>query len=60
MAISRTSRWKPAVRATKSVSQLSSMSTPTRPPGWMYESTTPSAAMRLALAVEAARPFLRK
>ena len=35
MAISLTSRWKFSVRATKSVSQFTSTSTPTRPPGWM-------------------------
>ena len=34
-ARSRTSFWNSSVRATKSVSQLTSMSTPTRPPVWM-------------------------
>ena len=35
IARSRTSVWKSSVRATKSVSQLTSISTPTWPPGWM-------------------------
>ena len=35
IARSRTSFWNSSVRATKSVSQLTSISTPTLPPVWM-------------------------
>jgi hypothetical protein len=35
MAMSLTSAWNSSVRATKSVSQLTSTNTPTLPPMWM-------------------------
>mmetsp|Transcript_26692 Transcript_26692/g.79291 ORF Transcript_26692/g.79291 Transcript_26692/m.79291 type:complete len:276 (-) Transcript_26692:756-1583(-) len=49
--------WSPA--ATKSVSQLISIITPRREPGWMYEMMAPSAAMRPAFLSAPDRPFLR-
>jgi hypothetical protein len=45
--------------ATKSVSQLTSSSTPRREPGWMYDTSAPSAASRPAFLSALARPFLR-
>src|SRR5437763_4473494 len=49
---------KPSVRATKSVSQLTSTSTPTLPS--TTEVTIPSAVMRPAFLLAVARPFLRR
>ena len=60
MATSFTSCWKSSVRATKSVSQLTSTSTPILPPGWMYDATTPSRASRCAFLAASASPFLRR
>mmetsp|Transcript_77373 Transcript_77373/g.129856 ORF Transcript_77373/g.129856 Transcript_77373/m.129856 type:complete len:210 (+) Transcript_77373:458-1087(+) len=59
IARSATSSLNASPRATKSVSQLTSMSTPKREPGWMYDPTAPSAAMRPAFLSALARPFLR-
>src|SRR5688500_264126 len=55
----RTSALKSSVRATKSVSQLTSTSTPTPPPGWMYASTRPWLAARSAFEAALAAPRLR-
>src|SRR6185436_3970615 len=55
-----TSSWNCSVRATKSVSQFTSMRTPSLAPAWMYELTTPSRASRWARFEAAARPFLRR
>jgi len=60
MAMSFASVWNFSPRATKSVSQLTSTSTPRRDPAWMYEAITPSAATRPAFLLADARPFLRK
>src|SRR5256712_6046697 len=58
-ATSRTNCLKSSVRATKSVSQFTSTSTPTRPLKWMYASTSPSDASRPARVSALAAPFLR-
>src|SRR6266571_6058296 len=61
IAMSFTRALNSGVRATKSVSQLTSTREPTFSSGaWMYEPTTPSEAARPAFLAAAARPFLRR
>jgi len=60
MAMSFASVWNFSPRATKSVSQLTSTSTPRRDPAWMYACTRPSAATRPAFLLADARHFLRR
>mmetsp|Transcript_26692 Transcript_26692/g.79292 ORF Transcript_26692/g.79292 Transcript_26692/m.79292 type:complete len:250 (-) Transcript_26692:3-752(-) len=56
---SLTRLWNFSLAATKSVSQLTSSSTPRRAPGWMYCTIAPSAATRPAFLSAPERPFLR-
>ena len=60
IATSRVNATKSSLRATKSVSQLISTSTPMRPPAWMYDVTAPSVASRPAFLAAFARPFARR
>src|SRR5262245_36462825 len=60
MPRSFTSPWNASVFATKSVSQFTSIRTPSFDPGWMYADTTPSRAVRPARLAAAARPFFRR
>src|SRR6266851_946285 len=53
----RTKFWKASLRATKSVSELTSTTAPAWPP--VATPTSPSAATRPAFLAAAARPFLR-
>ena len=59
MATSATSSLNLSPRATKSVSQFTSHTTPRREPEWMYAPMAPSAAMRDAFLSAEAMPFLR-
>ncbi len=59
MAISLEKATKSGLRATKSVSQLTSTITPMREP-CRYCATVPSAAMRVAFLAAEAIPFLRR
>jgi hypothetical protein len=58
-AMPLTSAWKSGVFATKSVSQLTSTTTPLLPSAAMWAPTAPSEAARLAFLAAAASPFLR-
>src|SRR6267142_3289812 len=60
IARSFTSVWKSAVRATKSVSQFTSIRTPIRPPAWMYEPTAPSLVAFEERFTAVACPFWRR
>src|SRR5438876_3870825 len=60
IAMSCTSSLKSSVRATKSLSQLTSTSTPIFPPAWMYCATEPSLVTRAAFFCAVAAPFLRR
>jgi hypothetical protein len=51
---------KASLRATKSVSQFTSTSTPDLPPGAMYWAMTPSRASRVAFLAALAAPDLRR
>ena len=55
-----TKAWKSAFLATKSVSALTSITTPTLPFSLTVAKATPSAAIRPAFFTEAARPFSRR
>ena len=55
-----TNSMKLAFFATKSVSALISMTTPTLPQSQTFANATPSAAILLAFLTEAARPFSRR
>src|SRR5437763_8133952 len=59
IAMSFTSAWNFSFLAVKSVSQLTSTSTPIFPPRWMYDPTAPSVALRPAFLPAVARPFWR-
>src|SRR6266852_1755817 len=59
-AMSCASRLNSSVRATKSVSQLTSTNAPTRPPACTYASTSPSEASRLAFLSAMANPLARR
>src|ERR1035437_5746514 len=60
MAMSLSSSWKSSVRATKSLSQFTSMSTPSLPPAWMYGYTEPSLVVRVSFFCAEAMPRLRR